>query len=156
MTQTTIDQYLLFQQSQKSLKKLYTTSFASILMTTTYLGHCQSGFRSLHSTLTALIETTNCWSVNIGNGLVNGVIFIDLKKAFDTIDHGGLIRKLHKYGVDRSSLKCFESYLCDRSQKCGINGHLSKIAPVSCGAPAQGSYLGPLLFFIVCGLRCKF
>lgn len=47
---------------------------------------CQSGFRSFHSTLTALIEATNSWSVNIDNGLVNGVVFIDLKKAFDTID----------------------------------------------------------------------
>ena len=49
--------------------------------------NCQSGFRSLHSTLTALLEATNSWSVNIDNGFINGVIFIDLKKAFDTIDH---------------------------------------------------------------------
>ena len=47
------------------------------------LNTCQSGF----STLTALLEATNSWSVNIDNGLVNGVVFIDLKKAFDTIDH---------------------------------------------------------------------
>ena len=44
------------------------------------LTHCQSGFRSLHSTLSALIEARNSWSVNIDNGLVNGVIFIYLKK----------------------------------------------------------------------------
>ena len=110
------------------------------------LAHCQSGFRSLHSTLTALIEATNSWSVNIDNGLVNGVIFIDLKKAFDTIDHSLLIRKLHKYGVDTSSLKWFESYLCDRSQKCSINGHLSGVAPLSCGVP-QGSNLGTTPIF---------
>ena len=45
---------------------------------------CQSGFRSLHSIPTALVEATNSWSVNIDNGLVDGVVFIDLKKAFDT------------------------------------------------------------------------
>ena len=89
---------------------------------------------TLHSTLTALIEATNSWSVNIDNGLVNGVIFIDLKKAFDNIDHTILIRKLRKYGVDSSSLKWFESYLCDRNQKCSTNGHLSNTAPVTCGA----------------------
>ena len=47
----------------------------------------QSGFRSLHSTMTALLETTNNWSINVDNGLLNGVVYIDLKKAFHTIDH---------------------------------------------------------------------
>ena len=72
------------------------------------LTHCQSGFRSLHSTLTALLEATSNWSVNIDSGLLNGVIFIDLKKAFDTIDHDILLRRL--YDVDQSSLKWFQSY----------------------------------------------
>ena len=58
------------------------------------LTSCQSGFRSLHSTLTALIETTNNWSVIVDDGLLNGVLFIDLQKAFDTIDLSILVRKL--------------------------------------------------------------
>ena len=82
------------------------------------LVNCQSGFRSLHSTLTSLLEASNSWSVNIDNGLINGVIFIDLKKAFDTIDHKILLRKLVSYGIDHTALKWFDSYLSDRQQVC--------------------------------------
>ena len=95
---------------------------------------CQSGFRSLHSTLTALIETTNNWSVNIDDGLLNGVqgvVFIDLQKAFDTTDHNILlVRKLCNYGIDQTSLSWFKSYLSDRCQKYSVNGHLSNAASV--------------------------
>ena len=61
----------------------------------------QSGFRSIHSTLTALLEKNDSWCVNIDKGLLNGVIFIDLKKAFDTIDRDIILKKLTKYGVDQ-------------------------------------------------------
>ena len=76
----------------------------------------QSGFRSMHSTLTALLETTNNWSINIDNGLLNGVLFIDLKTAFDTImvDHEIILRKLANYGVVQSALRFFASYLCNK------------------------------------------
>ena len=73
---------------------------------------CQSGFHSLHSTLTALLEATNAWSVNIDNGLLNGVDFIDLNtKAFDTIDHEIILRKMSYLGVDQAAIKWFSSYL---------------------------------------------
>ena len=78
-------------------------------------------FRSLHSTLTALLETNDNWCVNIDRGLLNGVIFIDLKKAFDTIDHEKILKNLTKYGVDQDALKWFKSYLTNRMQRCNVN-----------------------------------
>jgi len=75
------------------------------------LSSCQSSFRSLHSTLTVLLEATNSWSVNIDNGFLNGVVFIDLKKAFDTIDHEIILRKLSYFGADQATAMQFHSYL---------------------------------------------
>ena len=101
----------------------------------------------MHSTTTALLETTNNWSINIDNGLLNGVLFIDLKKAFDTIDHEIILRKLANYGVDPNALRFFASYLCNRSQKCTVNGALSSVSKLTCGV-LQGSILGPLFSLI--------
>jgi hypothetical protein len=101
----------------------------------------------MHSTLTALIEATNSWSFNIDHGLVNGVVLIDLKKAFDTIDHDIMLLKLENYGVERNCLTWFKSYLTDRTKKCLVNGQLSNSVPITCGVP-QGRNLGPLFFLV--------
>ena len=90
------------------------------------LNASQSSFRSLRSTLTALLEATNSWSINTDHGLVNGAVFIDL---IDTIDHKIMLQKLGNYGVDPNSLKWFKSYLTDRTQKCRVNDHLSNSKP---------------------------
>ena len=111
------------------------------------MSNYQSGFRSLHSTLAALLEGTNNSSINIDNGLLNVIIFIDLKKAFGTIDHEIVLRKLANYGVYQSSLRFFVSYLSNRCQKCSVNGALSSVSELTCGVP-QGSILYPLLFLI--------
>ena len=78
-------------------------------------------FRSLHSTLTALLETNDNWCISIDRGLLNCVIFIDLKKAFETIDHEIILKKLTKYGVEQDALKWFKSYLTNRMQRCNVN-----------------------------------
>ncbi|CAB4033111.1 Hypothetical predicted protein [Paramuricea clavata] len=121
--------------------------FYSYLTSNNLLSNYQSGFRASYSTVTALLESSNNWCVNIDKGLLNGVIFIDLKKAFDTIDHEILIRKLKCYGVDDNALSWFNSYLNNRKQKCYVNGNLSGSRSISHGVP-QGSIIGPLLFLI--------
>ena len=63
------------------------------------LTNCQSRFRSLHSTVTSLLEATNEWAYNIDHGNINAVMFLDLKKVFDTVDHEILLGKHNAYGI---------------------------------------------------------
>ena len=78
------------------------------------LTESQPAFRPMFSTETTLLEATNEWLWNIDNNLLNGVIFLDLKIAFDTMDHAILLGKLKLYGVSSQSLNLFRSYLSDR------------------------------------------
>ena len=82
-----------------------------------------------------------------GRGNVNAVVFLDLKKAFDTVDHEILLSKLNAYGVRNIANDWFKSYLSGRTQKCFVNGFLSEGRSISCGVP-QGTILGPLLFLL--------
>ena len=74
-------------------------------------------------------------------------IFVDLQKAFDTVDHNILLHKLKHYGIRGVAYSWFESYLKDRKQYVSINGYSSKHLSISPCVP-QGSVLGPLLFLI--------
>ena len=107
----------------------------------------QSGFRSLHSTVTALLGATDSRALNINCGFVNAVVFFDLKKAFDTVDHEILLRKLQYYRIRRTSLKWFTSYLDNITQICDVNCCKSTPKILSCGFP-QGTILGPFLFLL--------
>ncbi len=81
-------------------------------------------------------------------GKLTGAVFVDLRKAFDTIDHALLLAKLPVYGVHGQELTWFESYLFNRQQFVSFQSTCSESQSVSCGVP-QGSILGPLLFTIV-------
>ena len=97
--------------------------------------------------MTALLEATNNWAYNIDRGNVNAVVFLDLKKAFDTVDHAILLSKLDAYGFESDTCNWFKSYLTERNQKCSVNGHFSSPRSLACGIP-QGTILGPLLFLL--------
>ena len=100
----------------------------------------QFGFRKQYSTSHTLINITD--DGNIGYG-----IFVDLQKAFDTVDHQILLVKLSHYGIGRVSNDWFKSYLSNRSQYVSINGYESPLAVINCGVP-QGSVLRPVLFLL--------
>jgi retron-type reverse transcriptase len=107
----------------------------------------QFGFRRNRSTSSALLQFTDELLMNMDRGKVSGVIYLDLKKAFDTINHAILLQKLKWIGVDSKSLQWFQSYLSHHTQKTVVNNCYSNQCKVSIGVP-QGSVLGPLLFLV--------
>ena len=80
-------------------------------------------------------------------GLFTAVQFLDLRKAFDTVEHSILLDKLEKYSIQGSSVEWFESYLRVRKQICSINGKKPPAKDIKCGFP-QRSNLGPILFLL--------
>ena len=107
----------------------------------------QSAYRRMHSVLSCLLKCTSDWYLNLEGDKYTAATFVDLKKGFDTINHGIFLQKLDLYGIQDRGLKWFCSYLTKRRQCCKVNGKLSKIQSITCGV-LQGSCLGPLLFII--------
>ena len=91
------------------------------------------------------LEIVNAIQTNMNQGLFSCCVFIDLKKAFDTVDHNILLHKLNHYGFRGIIKDWFSSYLNNRMQSTQIGPYISNKANVSCGIP-QGSVLGPLTY----------
>ena len=109
----------------------------------------QYGFRKGRSTQQAIITLVDKITKSQDIGDIMITLLLDLKKAFDTIDHRILLRKLYSYGIRGTMLKWMESYFTDRSQYVVFDGKVSGTRGIRCGVP-QGctSILAPLVFII--------
>ena len=131
----------------KIFEKVVQSRLLSYLHLNNILCSNQFGFRKNHSTYMALIELYDKISLAIDKNEYSIGIFIDLSKAFDTLDHTILLKKLYHYGIRGKAWDWFNSYLCNRKQCVCLNGIMSDYKLVTHGVP-QGSILGPLLFIL--------
>ena len=107
----------------------------------------QFGFQTSHRTEHVIPLLVNQLNQSIDESKFTLGIFIDLSKAFDTVDHKILTKKLQLYGIKGCNLGWFESYLSNRKRFIIYAGKQTNIETITCGVP-QSSILGPLLFLI--------
>ena len=131
----------------KVLERVMYDQLEQYLSENSILYELQSGFRHGFSTDSCLIHLTDFIRFQMDKGNLVGMILLDLKKTFDTVNHSIFLMKLKAIGLSESPVRWFSSYLSDRRQLVDLSGTYSSPGTISCGVP-QGSILGPLLFLI--------
>ena len=131
----------------KVYEKLIYVRIYSYLTKNNMIYNKQFGFRSNYSTTHAILSITEYIRTLLDDGHFVCGVFVDLEKAFDTVDHDILCEKLKFYGIYGICNNLIKSYLTGRKQYVSLNGFNSDILNIDCGVP-QGSSLGPLLFLI--------
>ena len=145
----------LLPQFSKILEKIFADKLDNFTTKYNLINNSQYGFRSNSSTSMALLELIEEITNSLHDDKKSTIgVFIDLKKAFDTLNHGLLLKKLEHYGVRGIANNWICSYLENRRQFVSFNGFSSDSLKLSCGVP-QGSILGPKLFLFYINDICN-